>query len=91
MSVREAICWAVNKGYKRCVFVTDGKLVIDAIHGSIGRTPFHVIVVDHGKLFKHFDDVLACYVSRTSNGVAHLLGKTSSSMPDLLQEWMLSP
>lgn len=91
LGLKEAICWAVEKGFKRCIFETDAKVVVDAIHGSHGRDPFHMIVKDCISLFKHFDDVLVVHVSRSANEVAHLLAKANRSMSDLVQEWVINP
>ncbi|KAL8158304.1 hypothetical protein AgCh_002850 [Apium graveolens] len=91
LGLKEAICWAVEKGFKQCIFETDAKLVVDAIHGSHGRDPFHMIVKDCISLFKHFDDVLVAHVSRSANDLAHLLAKANRSMSDLVQEWVINP
>lgn len=49
-----------------------------------------MIITDCVSLFKHFDDVLACHVRRSANGMAHLLAKASRSMSDLPQEWSVN-
>lgn len=91
LSLKEAICWAIDKGYKRCIFEVDAQLVIEVIQGNMGRSQFHLIISNSVSLFKYVHDVLGCYVSRSANGVIHLLKKANRSVPDLLQDWSLNP
>lgn len=35
LSMKEAICWAIGKGFKKCIFEADAKLVIDAIQVGV--------------------------------------------------------
>lgn len=85
LSMKEAICWVLGKGFKRCIIEADAKLVIDAIQGSGGRISFHMIITDCVHFLKHFNDVIVCHVRRYAYGVAHLLAKAGHSISDLLQ------
>ncbi|KAL8125037.1 hypothetical protein AgCh_012638 [Apium graveolens] len=86
ISLKEALSWVKQYGFRRCVFETDSKLLADAVNGDTGRSYFHSIVGDCVALFKHFENVLVRFVPRSANGVAHLLARVSRSMSDS-QEW----
>ncbi|XP_074378458.1 uncharacterized protein LOC141719995 [Apium graveolens] len=86
VSLKEALSWTKDLGFRKCVFETDAKLLAEACKGTNGRSFFHTIVLDCIEFFKHFDDVLVNFVHRSANGVAHALARAAHSMSGL-QEW----
>ncbi|KAL8093925.1 hypothetical protein AgCh_035705 [Apium graveolens] len=87
LSLNEALSWAIEAGYSKCVFESDVKMLVDAYQGSNGRNYLHAIVSDCTDLFKHFVDVLVQFVHRSANGVAHVLARATHFMSDT-HEWM---
>ncbi|XP_074360438.1 uncharacterized protein LOC141700630 [Apium graveolens] len=85
-SLKEALSWVKQHGFKCSVFETDSKLLAEACNGNPGRSYFHSIIVDCVELFKHFEKVLLCFVPRFANEVAYLLARVSRSMSDF-QDW----
>lgn len=86
VGLKEALAWVKQLGFKKCIFETDAKMVVDACKGTQGRSYFHTIVLDCVESFKHFDAVLVEYVHRSANVVAHTLAKATLSMSGF-QEW----
>ncbi|KAL8113024.1 hypothetical protein AgCh_020371 [Apium graveolens] len=87
MALKEAMQWALVNGWKTCIFESDAKMVVDAVHSVAGNSPFYFIVRDCVNLFRHFDEVQVCHIRRSANGVAHVLAQAARSMSDLVQEW----
>lgn len=83
LRLREVLSWLKRYGFTRCIFETDSKLLADACNGSPWQSYFHIIVSDYVELFKHFEDVLVCFVPRSANEVVHLLARVSPFMSDL--------
>ena len=90
MSMREALSWVKSWRNCNCVFESDSKLLIDAIHGQNGDSLFHTIVEDCSELAKHYEHVLFKFVPRSANNVAHEIARAtySSSGP---REWYDTP
>lgn len=65
MSMREALSWVKNWRITQCVFESDSKLLIDAIHAPGGKSLFDTIVDDCSELVKHYDEVLFEFVPRS--------------------------
>lgn len=86
VSLKEALSWIKNLGFKKCIFESDATVLVDACQGDRGRSYFYSIVLDCIELFKHFDDVQIEFVYRSANGVAHMLVRAACSMSDI-QEW----
>lgn len=86
LGLKEVLSWTKQYGFTQCVFETDSKLLADTCNGSSRRSYFHNIVRECVELIKHFENVLVRFVHRSSNEVAHMLGRVSHSMSDL-QEW----
>ena len=82
LSLKEASSWVKEWRASKCIFETDAKLVVDAMNGARGKSFFDTIVSDCNELVKHFDEVLVCFVHRSTNNVAHLLARASCSMTD---------
>lgn len=72
--------------FKRCIFETDAKVLVDACKGVWGLSLFDTIVEDCVELAKHFDEVLFVYVNRFANSVAHVLARAAHSISGL-SEW----
>lgn len=87
LSLQEALSWALQAGYTKCVFETDAKLLVDACSGNKGRSYFHSIVNECVDLFKHFCNVLVRFAHRSANEVAHVLARATHFMSDT-QEWV---
>lgn len=87
ISLREALSWVKDWRTTKCIFDSDVKLLVDALHGQRGKSIFDTIVEDCQELVKHFQEVLFVFVNRSANMVAHLLAQEaySSSGP---QEWL---
>lgn len=90
LGLKEALSWTKRLGFKRCVFETDAKLLVDAIREVKGCAYFHTIVLDCVELLKHFDHVLVEFVYKSANEVAHKLARATHSMSDV-QEWLGVP
>ncbi|XP_074342485.1 uncharacterized protein LOC141680056 [Apium graveolens] len=80
VSLKEALSWIKQTGYMYCIFETDAKLIADACKELKGIAYFHTIVSDCLKLFKHFENVLFDFVSRSANGVTHKLARATHFM-----------
>lgn len=72
--------WVKELGFKKCIFKTDAKQLVDAYNGGQGRSYFHTIVQACVEFSKHFKNVLIDFVS---NGVAHMLARATHSMSDV--------
>lgn len=70
----------------KCIFETDAKTVVEAIHGGRGNSICHTIVKDYVEILKYFEEVLVIFTRRSANKLAHLLAQTTYSMPDSM-EW----
>ncbi|XP_074352545.1 uncharacterized protein LOC141691680 [Apium graveolens] len=81
-SLREALLWIKQWRHTKCIFETDAKLVVDAVHGGRGSSNFYTIVDDCVDIIKHFEEVLVVFARRSANKVAHLLAKATYSMSD---------
>lgn len=90
LGLKEALSWVKDLGYKRCVFETDAKELVEACRGVQGNTYFHLIVLDCIEHFKHYDEVLVDYVPRSANVVAHELARATYSMSGV-HEWVDTP
>lgn len=89
MGLREALSWVKEWRSSKCVFECDSKQVVDAIKTPAGRSYFDTIIGDCKDILKHFTDVLAVFVPRSANMIAHLLAKATYYMSDY-QEWLIS-
>lgn len=90
LSLKEALSWVKDLGYKRCIFETDAKVLAEACRGTNGKAYFHTIVLDCIEFFKHFEDVQVEFVHRSANAVAHTLARATHSMSGT-QEWCIAP
>ncbi|KAL8102066.1 hypothetical protein AgCh_026811 [Apium graveolens] len=90
LSLKEALSWAKDLGFQKCSFETDAKLLVNACKGEHGRSYFHTIVKDCVNYFKHFDQVLVDFVSRSANDVVHVLARATHSMSGS-HEWVNTP
>ncbi|KAL8122999.1 hypothetical protein AgCh_011101 [Apium graveolens] len=90
LGLKEALSWVKELGYKRCVFETDAKELVEACRSARGNTYFHLIVLDCIDLLKHYDEVLVDYVPRSANVVAHELARAIYSMSGV-HEWVDTP
>ncbi|KAL8113302.1 hypothetical protein AgCh_020567 [Apium graveolens] len=90
LGLKEALSWVKELGYKRCVFETDAKELVEACRSAQGNTYFHLIVLDCIDLLKHYDEVLVDYVPRSANVVAHELARATYSMSGV-HEWVDTP
>lgn len=91
MSMREALSWVKNWRSTQCVFESDSKLLIDAIHGPSGKSLFDTIVDDCSELVKHYDGVLFEFVPRSANSVAHELARVACSSSGLREYYDIAP
>lgn len=82
MSLKEALSWTTEQGFKVCVFETDSKFLADACNGGTGKFYFHTIVRNCVALFKQFEIVRVQFVHRYANEVV----RTSHSMSGL-RKW----
>ncbi|XP_074352387.1 uncharacterized protein LOC141691556 [Apium graveolens] len=89
LSLKEALSWTKELGFRNCIFETDAKLLADACKGAKGMSYFHTIVENCVEYCKYFDNVLVKYVSRSANEVTHMLGRAAHSTSDV-QEWVNS-
>ncbi|XP_074324399.1 uncharacterized protein LOC141661314 [Apium graveolens] len=90
LGLKEALLRVKELGYKRCVFETDAKELVEACRSAQGNTYFHLIVLDCIDLLKHYDEVLVDYVPRSANVVTHELARTTYSMSGV-HEWVDTP
>ncbi|KAL8115417.1 hypothetical protein AgCh_022054 [Apium graveolens] len=70
----------------RCVFETDCKGLVDAIHGQNDMSVFGLLVEDCKDLLKHFEEMFVIFVRRSGNSVEHVLAQAARSMSGL-REW----
>lgn len=87
MSLREAMEWMKDWRYRRCIFESGAKLLVDAVNGKLGKTYFDTIAADCIELMKHFEEVLVIFVHRSANMIAHMLARATCSTSGL-QEWL---
>ncbi|XP_074352643.1 uncharacterized protein LOC141691787 [Apium graveolens] len=79
LSLKEAMSWVKNLAFKKCVFETDGKQLMDACKGVQGNSYFYAIVTDCVDYCKHFENVLV----DSANGVTHMLARATYFMSDV--------
>lgn len=85
-SLREALEWVRKWRTTKCIFESDAKLLVDAIHGDRGRSNFDTIVEACSENLEHFEEVSIVFVSRSANSVAHALAQAARSMSGPM-EW----
>lgn len=90
LSLKEALSWVKELGFRDCVFETDAKQLADACRNIQGASYFHTIVSDCVEYCKHFDNVLVQFVGRSANVVAHKLARATYSMSDV-KVWVNTP
>lgn len=90
MSMKEALSWVIEKGFKHCVFESDSKCLVTACNGSPGEAFFGTLVSDCVYLLKHISPVLVRFSYRSANTVAHELARAAYSMSDI-GEWYVIP
>lgn len=90
LSLKEALSWIKQWQNYRCIFESDAKSLVDALHLSGGQSYFHTMVEDCKELIKHFQEVLVVFVPRSANIVAHLLATAAYSTSDY-REWYATP
>ncbi|XP_074373281.1 uncharacterized protein LOC141713413 [Apium graveolens] len=83
LSLKEALSWTKERAVTKCIFESDAKLLVDAIHGFKGRSMFDTIVENCSEILKHFEEVLVVFAHRSANTVAHLLAQVAYSMTGL--------
>ncbi|XP_017256601.1 uncharacterized protein LOC108226171 [Daucus carota subsp. sativus] len=86
LSLKEALSWVKTWRTQKCIFESDAKLLVDAIHAGHGNSIFDTIVEDCRELIKHFQEVLVMFVLRSANNVAHSSAQAACSMSGP-QEW----
>ncbi|KAL8095515.1 hypothetical protein AgCh_036809 [Apium graveolens] len=74
VSLKEALSWVKDLGFRNCVFETDAKTLADSCKGSQGRSLFHTIVLDYREY------VLVNFIHTSANVVAHALVPAVHSM-----------
>ena len=76
LTLRDAMEWASNMGWKAVIFEGDAKQVIDVVNGiSPVLAYIEVVVQDIMDLRKQFDSCKFCFVHRQANSVAHVLAR----------------
>lgn len=76
-SLRETMIWTSQWRTTKCIFETDAKVVVDAIHAGGGNSNFHTIIEGCVETLKHFEEVLVVFNHRSANKVAHMLAQVT--------------
>lgn len=76
-SLKEALLWTSKWRPKKCIFKTNAKIVVDAIHRGGGHTNFHTIIDECVEILKHFGEVFVIFNRRSANRIAHMLARAA--------------
>lgn len=79
-----------QKGYPRCIFETNAKILVDAFKEVKGKAYIHTIISDC-IYFKHFENVLFEYVRRSENEVAQKLAQVTHSIRSIRESYYITP
>ncbi|XP_071933205.1 uncharacterized protein [Coffea arabica] len=86
MTIRKAMVIARQMGWKRVVFESDCKQVVDMLNKNMGKANLATILLDIRNLEGDFDECCFSFTRRGNNFVSHHVANFATSLIDIA-EW----